>query len=199
MVQTRYKGDLVAGALLVNESRKVVGLMMQGLEDKEILDRVLENNLLQKRSPVSGKRQARLIVNRLMTLPGPFWNMISNGSHDQATQVLLCASIKHSPILGDFIARVVAGNMRVFKKELTHAQWDAYFEERAAIDPSLDSWSDSTRNKVRQISFLILAQAGIIDTTRKKNILPFNLLPEIRSLLREHNETYVLSCLEVFE
>ena len=199
MVQTRYKGDLVAGALLVNESRKIVRLMTEGLEDKEILDRVLKDNLLQKRSPVSGRRQAMLILNRLRQLPKPFWTIVRDGSHEQATQVLLCAAIKYSPILGDFITRVISEHVRTFKKTLSHRDWDTFYEESLDIDPTIDSWSDSTRSKVRQVSFLILAQAGIIDSTRKKNILPFNLLPEIRSLLREHKETYVLSCLEVFE
>ena len=199
MVQTRYKGDLVAGALLVNEGRKVVSLMMQGLKEKELLDKVLKDNLLQKRNPVSGRRQAMLILNRLGQLPKPFWAIVRDGSHEQATQVLLCASIKYSPILGDFITRVISEHVRTFKKTLSHRDWDTFYEECLNIDPAIDSWSDSTRYKVRQISFLILAQAGIIDSTRKKNILPFNLFPEIRSLLREHKETYILSCLEVFE
>lgn len=189
----------MAGALLVNESWKIARLMVGGLEKNELMEKVIRDNLLQKRSPSSTKRQASLIVNRLMTLPKPFWSMISDGSHDQATQALFCAAIKYSPILGDFVSTVVAGNMRVFKKELTHAQWDSYFEERAAIDPTLDSWSESTRGKVRQISFLILSQAGVIDSTRARNILPFHLLPTIRFMLIEHSEEYILSCLEVFE
>ncbi len=199
MPGSRYKGDLVAGSLLVNESRKIAQLLVRGLEVNELLEKVIKDNLLQKRSPASTKRQARLIVKRLMTLPEPFWNIISSGSHDQATQTLFCAAIKYSPILGDFVSSVAAGNMRVFKKEITHLQWDDYFETCIAIDPSIDSWSESSRKKVRQVSFLILAQAGVIDSTRTRNILPFHLLPEIRSMLLMHSEQYILSCLEVFE
>jgi hypothetical protein len=42
---SRYKGDIVAGSLLVPESRKVAGLMIQGLEGKALAFKVLKDKV----------------------------------------------------------------------------------------------------------------------------------------------------------
>ncbi len=194
----RYKGDIVAGSLLVPESRKVAGLLSQGLERKALAHKALEDNLLQKRSPSTAKRQVRLIVARLAPLHPDFWPIIQNGSQEQATQAILCAAIKHNHLVGDFIRQVVSTNIRTFQPQITYRDWDAFFEQCQGIEPSLTSWPDSTRAKVRQVTFRILAEARVIDSSRSKNLLPFSVLPEIKNLLQTHDETYVLHCLEIF-
>ncbi|MFO8032177.1 MAG: BrxA family protein, partial [Desulfohalobiaceae bacterium] len=80
MAASRYKGDIVAGSLLVPESRKVANLLLQGFEGKPLVQKVLEDNLLQKRSPVTAQRQARLIVARLTPLGSSFWQIVEDGS-----------------------------------------------------------------------------------------------------------------------
>lgn len=46
MSRSRYKGDLVAGALLVNESRKIARLMIGGLEKSELMEKVIRDNVV---------------------------------------------------------------------------------------------------------------------------------------------------------
>ncbi len=194
-----YKGDIVAGSLLVRESRQVAGLMIQGFEGRPLKHKILEDNLLQKRSPVTAQRQARLIVARLTLLDPSFWNIIRDGSQEQATQAVLCATIKHNRLVGDFIHQVVTTQIRTFQPDIAYRDWDHFIEQCRTVDSSLDSWSESTRAKVRQVVFRILAEAKIIDSSRSKHLLPFTLLPEIRSILETHQETYVLHCLEIFQ
>jgi len=196
---SRYRGDIVAGSLLVPESRKVADLMIQGFFGQTLKHKILEDNLLQKRSPVTAQRQARLIVARLSAIDPSFWPIILDGSKEQATQALLCAAIKHSRLAGDFIHQVIATKIRTFQNDISYLDWDTFIDQGRTIDSTLDSWSETTRSKVRQVVFRILAEAKIIDSTRSKHLLPFTLLPEIRSLLEKHQETYVLRCLEIFQ
>lgn len=199
MPRAHYSADLVAGSLLVSESRKIAHLLLQEIPREKISEIVLKENLLQKRSPKTAKRQSQTILNRLYLLSEPFWRMVRDGSHEQAVQVLLCAAIKNNLLLGDFIGGVVSSHIKTFKKELALRDWDVFFEQGQGIDPSIGAWSESTRRKVREVSFRILAEAGIIDTTRSKRIQPFLLLGEVRTLLEENHEDYILHCLEVFK
>jgi len=194
-----YSGEIVAGSLLVNESRKIADLLLRGLDEKAFYLAVLVDNVLQKRSPASARRQSRLIRNRLLPLHHDFWGMIRDGSHEQAVQALLAASIAHSRLLGDFINQVVQLRIRTFHKQVTYREWDIFFEECKHRDPSVAEWTESTTKKLRQVVFRILAEARIIDSTRSLNLIPFSLLPEVQNLLEKHEQQYALHCLEALQ
>ncbi len=194
-----YSGDIVAGSLLVRESRKIADLLIQGLDEKAFYSAVLVDNVLQKRSPASARRQSKLVRNRLLPLHQDFWLMIRDGSHEQAVQTLLAASIAHSRLLGDFIKQVVQLRIKTFQKQVTYREWDSFFEECTHRDASITTWAESTAKKIRQVVFRILAESKIIDSTRSLNLIPFSLLPEVRKLLEKHDQQYVLQCLEAIQ
>ncbi len=198
MPSSRYKGDIVAGSLLVKESRMVADILIQGYTGGGLYEKILKDNILQKRSLVTAKRQARLIWDRLLPFDQDFRLMVRDGTHEQATQALLCAAIKHSRLLGDFIRQVIHTQITIYKTSVSTRDWDQFFEQCELTQPSLAAWSASTRNKVRQIVFRMLAEAKIIDSTRSKNLLPFSVMPDVRTLLHDRNEDYVLHCLEIF-
>ncbi len=58
-----YNGDIVAGSLLIQETRKIASLLLNNVTDKEWKRAIEIDNILQKRSPASAIRQARLIKN----------------------------------------------------------------------------------------------------------------------------------------
>jgi len=194
-----YNGEIVAGSLLVKESREVAELLLRGLNEKEFYKEVLISNVLQKRSPASAKRQAKLIRNRLLPLHQDFWNIIQNGSHEQSTQALLAASIVHSRLLGDFIKQVIQLQIKTFQKQVSYREWDNFFEECKHREPAAAKWAESTTKKIRQVIFRILAEAKIIDSTRNMGLIPFSLLPEVKELLVRHEESYALECLEAIQ
>lgn len=199
MSERLYHAEIVAGSLLVNESRKIAGLLLKGLDEKEFYREVLVSNVLQKRSPASAKRQAKLIRNRLLPLHHDFWEMIHEGSHEQSTQALLAASIVHSHLLGDFIKQVIQLQIKTFQKQVSYRDWDYFFEECKQRDASVAAWTETTTKKIRQVVFRILAEAKIIDSTRSMNLILFSFLPEIKELLVRHEESYALECLEAIQ
>lgn len=199
MSERIYNGEIVAGSLLVKESREVAGLLLRGLNERQFYKEVLISNVLQKRSPASAKRQAKLLRNRLLPLHHDFWEMIRQGSHEQSTQALLAASIVHSHLLGDFIKQVIRLQIKTFQKRVSYRDWDSFFEECKQRDASAAAWTESTTKKIRQVVFRVLAEAKIIDSTRSMTLIPFSLLPEVKELLVRHEESYALECLEAIQ
>ncbi|MBG0773464.1 DUF1819 family protein [Oleidesulfovibrio alaskensis] len=198
MESSAYNGEIVAGSLLIPESRVIANLLIEGADDHLFHQKVIIENILQKRSPASAKRQAKLIRNRLGSFDGELLQLIQNGSHEQAVQLLLASAIMHSHLLGDFIKQAITTQIKTYQKEISYRDWDYFFEECKHRDPSLEKWAESTTKKVRQVIFRILAEAGIIDSTRTMNLLPFSLLPEVKELLEKHGHVYPLDCLEIF-
>jgi hypothetical protein len=195
--KTPYNGNIVAGALLVRESRIIARLLLDHADEKAWRQAIVIDNVLQKRSPETAKRQARLIKERLTLMEPELWRLIDKGSSDVVAQALLAASIKHSRLLGDFMDKVVQSHWRVFKKRLSNKDWEDYLETRVQIDPHIETWTESTRSKLRQIIFRIFVEAKYVNNTRSLELLPVSLVPDVKIYLLNYSEDYVLTCMEM--
>jgi len=192
-----YRGDIVAGSLLLRESRQIARLLLKDPGKESWDEAILAGNILQKRSPVTARREARLIQGRLRLLTPEAWEAISSGTAEVATQFLLAAAIKHSRLLGDFMDQVVREQHRTFQKDLPNKEWDKFLETCKQSDPSIEDWKPSTVKKLRQVIFRILAEAKYIESTRSRRLLPVRVVPQVKDYLVSHNEEYVLRCMEV--
>jgi hypothetical protein len=131
-----YSGDIVAGSLLVRESRILARLLLEGVEEPDWRHAIDIDNVLQKGSPTSARRQARLIKSRLTLMEPALWRMVVEGGADVATQALLAAAVKQSRLLADFMRHVVKSHWRVFQPNLSAADWRTYIETCAQVDPA---------------------------------------------------------------
>jgi hypothetical protein len=145
-----FNGDIVAGSLLLAESRKIARLLLGSVEKDAWYRAVVVENILQKRSPATAKRQARLIRDRLESMPPDLWRMVADGNAELATQALLAAAIKHSRLLGDFLDQVVRQHVMSFDFRLSAGHWSDYIESCEHLDPNIHGWTESTRRKLRQ-------------------------------------------------
>ena len=192
-----YNGEIVAGSLLINESRKIARLLLNDADAEAWHQAIVIENVLQKRSPVAAKRQARLIKNRLSLMKADLWEIVDNGSADVAIQALLAAAIKHSRLVGDFMDTVIRQHWQTFKEKISVKDWKDFLEICAQVDPKVDEWTETTRSKLKQIVFRILAESKYIASTRSPKLLPVSIVPAIKQYLVKNSEDYVLRCMEV--
>lgn len=193
----KYNGEIVAGSLLTMESRQIARLLLDNANPDAWHQAIVIDNILQKRSPATAKRQARLIKNRLSLMKPELWDIIVRGSSDETVQALLAAAIKHSPLLGDFMDMVIRQHWRTFIKKLDDKNWKDFINTCVQVDPGIEQWTASTLAKLRQVIFRIFAESKYIDNTKNLNLLPVSVIPEIRRYLLESSEHRILHCMEV--
>ena len=157
-----FTGELVAGSLLLAESRKIAHLLLAGADKDAWYRAIIVENVLQKRSPATAKRQSRLIRHRLESMTPDLWRMVSGGNAEVATQALLAAAIKHSRLLGDFLDQVVRQHIMSFDFQLSARDWSDYLESCEHLDPNVREWAESTRRKLREVIFRILVNHILI-------------------------------------
>ena len=109
---TRYNAEISAGSLLPLESRRLAALLLTRPDPAAWLHAIETENILQKKTPATARRQATLLRRRLTTLEPQAWQMIVEREGEVATQLLLAAAVKHSQLLGDFMVRVYADRQR---------------------------------------------------------------------------------------
>jgi len=182
---------------MLRESRIVAGLLLDRADDMAWHQALSVDNILQKKVPATARRMARLIRNRLELMTPELWEMVMHGNSEVARQALLAAAIKHSRLLGDFLNEVVKEHYKVFNEQLSVMDWKNFLAACAQRDGAVVTWSDTTKAKLGQVIFRILAEAKYVDSTRSLKLTPFNLVPEVREYLRNNNEMYIRKCMDI--
>jgi hypothetical protein len=194
---TLYNAEISAGSLMLPESRRVAALLLQKPTDEQWRFALHVDNILQKKTPATARRQAKLIRNRLETLDEAAWTMISEREHEVAAQMLLAASIKHSRLLGDFMHEVIGEHLRRLEITLSARDWETFVTDCAQRDPVVVTWSASTKAKLFEVIVRILAEARYLKSSRDTALTPPMLHPDVRRYLLDHNDDYALACMEL--
>lgn len=182
---------------MLSESRLVARLLMDGVSGVQ-WDRALRvDNLLQKGSPATAIRQARLIRLRLETIDPTLWPLVGHGDKEVATQVLFAAALKHSRLLRDFVTSVVNDHIRRLEMALVPREWDQFLVDCEAKDPAVGSWSETTRRKLLQVIFRILVEARCLESTRSLRLLQPHIHPMVSKALRDVGDERTLEIMEL--
>lgn len=197
VAEVRYSGDIIAGALMVPESRIIADLLLRGITAEGWKDAIVVRNVLKVRHPDRANRITKLIRGRLETMGPEIWKMVQDGTGTVASHAVLAAAVKHSRLLADFLVLVVAEQYRQFGKALSNKLWDDYLDGCRERDADLQQFSEATRRRLRSSVFQTLAQAGYIENTRTLKLQTVHIADQVLRYLRAHGDEYVVRCIEV--
>ncbi len=194
---TVYQANFLKGSLMIPESRVVARLLLSDLDEQGWRRAILEENILQKRTRNTAKSQAGIIRQRLQTMPTALWQWVADGSPETTRQALLAATVKLSPLLGDFMRLILQDLCHSFQKRLPALAWQRYMDDRRQQAPDMPHWSAATHGKLRQNAYRILCEAGFLTDTQTLTLRRVFITPEVIACLEAHQEEYALSCLQV--
>lgn len=165
-----YLGDLIGGSLMLRESQLVAKLLLSNPSKTEWNEEIVNNNILQKNSDASAKRNASTLKKRMALVSDELKDIIAYGSGDDARQAMFACVLINSPILSDFMRDVVIDAKRTFRHCLDLRDWENFWEERCRMFPEFSDMTQSTTYKIKQVAFKLLADAEYIDTSSKRNL-----------------------------
>ncbi len=197
VTDVRYRADITAGALKLPESRLIADLLLRHVDAEGWKDAIVTNNILQARNPATARRLTTLIRRRLETMGPNLWELVRDGNGTVATHAIFAASVKHSPLLGDFLEIIVAEQYRLFSPALTNTLFTNYLEGCRERDPEMPQWNETTVRRLRSSVFQMLAQAGYIENTRSLKLKTVHIAEQVLRYLKVNKEQYVLRCIQV--
>ena len=192
-----YLGDLIGGSLMIKESQIVAELLLKKPNQEEWLEAIVNQNLLQKRSDASAKRNGATIKKRIENMPDEYLEQVAFGSTELSTQLMLAATLINCTLLADFMRNVVHDAKRMFRESLDIGDWESFWDDRCRLFPELAKMSDSSTYKIAQVAFKVLADASYIETTRNKKLQNVYVLPEVRSLLMSMERDDIIEAMEL--
>lgn len=193
----KYQADLSAGSLLLPESRRVAELLLRQPTDAEWEHAVKVENILQKGTPSTAVRQARLIRFRLAPMGEMAWQMVANGDQEVASQTLFAAAMLHSELLHDFVRGVLVNHHRRLELQVQPREWDGFLAECAARDPAVATWTASTRAKLLQVILRILVEAKYLESSRTLRLRSPAIHPQVRRLLQGLGQEELIKTMEL--
>lgn len=191
-----YNAELSAGSLLLLESKRIASLLLTQPDNAAWVHAIEIENILQKKTPATARRQARLIRKRLSTLDEAGWRLIAERESEITNQLLLASAIIHSRLLGDFMRNVYASCQRRLEPSIAPTDWEDFLTECAHQDPVVNKWSDTTKAKLFQVTVRLLAETKYLVSTKTMQLSPRALHPVVRRYLHDRHENYALDCLE---
>lgn len=193
-----YKADIAGGSLKVYESRIIADLLLRRLPPAEWRRAVEVDNVLQKTSIGTAKRQASLIKARLKQMTPELWELVRDGTKPVATQAVFAAAIAHSSLLRDFLTLYVRDRFLSGELALTRSHWRSFVASCRERDPEMSEWSASTTDKLGDSVLRILTEVGMLSEGAKPTLQPVHYEPEIMSYLKDPKFEEVRRAMQVF-
>ena len=197
VTEFHYENDLSGGSLMVRESRAIADLLLQGADVGQWEHQLYIENILQKRSPASIKRDVSTIRKRLERLNPDFWQLLHDGDDELAKQIALCGVLERNPLLVEFMETVVKDAYVARSLQLENYYWTDFLNERAQRDRNIATWKDSSKKKMGQVAFRILTEAGYIKSAQSLELQHVMLRPEIIQLLELNNKQRIKACMQM--
>lgn len=185
MALERYRISFTSGSLYHYESVKLAELYLSLGDWEEVRDHALHSNVLQARTESTAKRTCREAIARLKTLNAEELAFLAEASQQDQAHLLWVAVCRLYRFIADFAVEVLRERFIVMKLDLGFDDFDAFYNRKAEWHDELDNASATTRDKLRQVLFRMLREAGLL--ARDRTINAVLLSPALIELLRQSN------------
>ena len=166
-IKNPYKGSgqITREQFLFYEMRTTAKLINEGFDEKELIEKIIEDNLFQYPTEKSVKAMAKTCIKRLKILDNKeLVEAIVVKYTDAAKQICLYAMMKQYRLVWDFMVNVIGEKYRL--KDYNFGQMDVniFLIQLQEQNDYVAGWSDATMKRIRQV--LIRIQYGLIQYLR---------------------------------
>lgn len=167
-----YSLAFIAGNLLFPETMEVIKLFLEQPNWLAIREKILAENTLQYKTPNTTTRIFSEIKNRVSALTTEELLYLMESDKETQIGILWIAICLQYRVVYEFVSETIPAKIILMENDLTHADYQRFYDEKAEISPELTKFAESTQYKAKTIIFKFLSQIGIID---KNKIIPMIL------------------------
>lgn len=196
MIQYKKYSFSFTGASALIAETMIIAEEFNKLKDwKDVELSVIDSNLLNKTKQATIKREFSEIKKRLLSLTPDQLYLMNHGSLDDAKAMILLSLVKSYEYLKDFIVEVIRNKYLIFDRVLSETDYSRFFNTKSLSRPELNTITEVTARKVKQVVFKLLAQMGIITHPKNGIILKPILSNEVLEVISKEDPSYLASFL----
>lgn len=178
----KYSFGFTAASLRLNDFVMVARLIREG----KPVDHV---NLLGAGKSTTGSRLITEYKKRLANLTPEQTNILIDGVISSQKQIAFLSVCKTNTFIRDFVVEVLREKLLLFDYEISEGEFITFLRHKTEIHPELETLTEKTIYKIKQVTFKILEQAGIIDNIKNKIIQPQLIEKDVfKAIARDNKE-----------
>lgn len=189
----KYSAGMVSQVFAFTEARKTAELMAAGMSKAEIRDKVLSENLFSLRNGTRLRRTFHYVYNRLHSLPEAAIAFFVKADSESAKLLTLISIMHTDRMFFEFVYEVYRGKIILGEKTIEDRDMNVFFDDKAAQSQEVAGWSEAGAAKLKQCYLKNLADAGLLESTRSRNIRHVLMDYRMEELL-ENNGMHVYIC-----
>lgn len=181
---TKYDFSFTASSLRINEMVLVAKAHHAGVEVDYVND-------LGGGKSSTGKRMLIEINKRLSFLKDDQLELLVNGDLELKKQIGFLSICKAHGFIRDFVLEVLREKLLMYDYQITDGDYVSFFRRKYEEHEEMEKLTDVTLYKIRQVTFKILEQSGLIDTIKHKMIQPQFIDGQLLKVLINDNPNWL--------
>lgn len=188
-----YNAVLTREQFLFYEVRTTAKLVIEGLSDTEIINRIITNNLFQYPTEKMVKRMALACLRRLEALEDlSLVQAIATQPSDVAKQICLYAMMRQYRLVWDFMLTVIGTKYKQLDTSYGKIELNTFFMRLQEQDLWVASWSEETVKKLKQVLQRILIENEYLDGVNADHLNPVLISPLLENAIRASGQEICL-------
>lgn len=187
----KYVLSFTAASLLSHENEVIAELYLQTNDWKEVQHEVIENNALQKGTVATRKREFSELKKRLNTLTSSQLSYFRDATSSDSKYLALLSCFKLYDFMFEFVTEIMRSKLLLFDYQIINSDYEAFYESKAQLHDNLNTISEATQKKLKQVLFKILEQSELIDSVKNKNIQKPYLSEDLIKLIVQDDPKYL--------
>jgi hypothetical protein len=179
----QYRFSFTAASLMQSELAGYAVLLVESGFDMSLLT----PTHLNKEKEKTGQRKYAELKLRLSALSNEELTLLSQADSVTQKQIAYLAFCRVYAYFRDFIQEVVVDKTSLYDFQITDRDYNAFFNKKCVDHNELDTLTDSSKYKIKQVLFKVMEQAGIIDSVKTKNIIVPILSAQLERMIKHSN------------
>ncbi len=188
-----YSAAITREQFLFYEVRTTAKLVCEGLNNDEVVARIVKENLFQYPTEKSVKRMALACLRRLDVLEdSSLVQAIATQPSDESKQICLYAMMRQYRLVWDFMLTVVGEKYRLLDTSFGKIDLNGFFMRLQEQDDWVATWSLSTVTKVKQVLTKLLVENEYLDRPNANHLNPVLISPLLENVIRASGQNLAL-------
>ena len=186
VTKKKYSFSFTGASALTAETLVIAEEYIRLQDWEKVKISVLEYNLINKIKLRTSKTIYFEIKKRLELLTKEQLNLLVTGSSDESKAMVLLALLKAYSFFKDFVIEVIRAKFLLYNNNIEASDYNSFFNAKAITNNELNTITEKTTNKVKQVLFKMLVQVGLINSAKDGIIIkPFLSDDSIKAILND--------------
>ncbi|WP_211316748.1 DUF1819 family protein [Oceanobacillus arenosus] len=187
--ELQYRSTIKSKPYFYLETKQLSGLIVQGLNELEINEHVINLNIFQVKSESRKKEIASTILKRLTALDTYLIDKIITSDVETSKLIVLYSILKTDRLFYEFMHEIFREKIVYRDLQLTDRDFHTYFEAKRQQSETVAEWKEYTFYKLQQVYVRILFEAGLLKNQKGNREIEIPIInPDVLDHIRNSDD-----------